>query len=85
MAAVVGVLALVFGLIGLVCGIMILISAFQDEVLQGILCLCVPFYVFYYVVARFEHQHKTLIVAGWLGSVVVNLLLQAVVASMAAG
>ncbi len=46
------------GLVSFVCFIIILIAAFQEEVVQGILCLCVPCYVFYYAFARFEHEQK---------------------------
>jgi hypothetical protein len=53
-----------FSLVSFVCAIMILIAAFQEEVLQGILCLCCPFYVFYYIIAKFEHEKKGLIIGG---------------------
>jgi hypothetical protein len=65
-----------FGLVSLVCGIIILIHAFtKGGVVQGILCLCVPFYVLYYGFAKFEHEKKNLILAGWLGAIVIQVIL----------
>jgi len=55
-----------FFLAAFVCSIIILIHAFKASVGQGFLCLCVPFYVFYYAFARFEHPKKNVILAVWL-------------------
>lgn len=85
MAALLSILGVVFGLAGLICGIIILIGAFKDEVIQGILCLCVPFYIIYFALARFEHDNKGVIVGIWLVSVVVNIGLQLAAASAAGG
>ena len=61
------VLAGLCGLVSLVCAIIILIDAFtKGGALQGILCLCVPFYILYYAFAKFEHPKKQLIIAVWL-------------------
>ncbi len=58
-----------------ICGIIILIDAFQEEVVQGILCLCVPFYILYYAFARFENDNKAIILIVWLaGGIVGNVL-----------
>ena len=43
----------VLGLLGLlstICGIIVLIAAFQDGIVEGLLCLFIPFYIFYYTV-----------------------------------
>ena len=70
------ILSMLFGLVSLVCGIIILIHAFtKGGVVQGILCLCVPFYVLYYGFAKFEHEKKNLILAGWLGAIVIQVIL----------
>ena len=71
-----GMLALVFYLIGIVCAIMILIHAFKNGgVLQGILCLCVPFYILYYMFAKFEHEKKNMIIAGYFGGFIIGAVL----------
>jgi hypothetical protein len=57
------------GLISSVCGIIILVSAFQDEVLEGILCLFFPFYILYYGGWKFDHDKRALILVGWLGPI----------------
>ena len=59
------------GLISSVCGIIILVSAFQDEVLEGILCLFIPFYILYYGGWKFDHDKRALILVGWLGPIFV--------------
>ena len=70
------ILSMLFGLVSLVCVIIILIHAFtKGGVVQGILCLCIPFYVLYYAFAKFEHEKKNLILAGWLGAVVIQVVL----------
>ena len=72
-----GMLALVFYLVGFVCAIMILIHAFKNGgALQGILCLCVPFYIIYYMFAKFEHEKKNLIIGGYFGGIIIALALQ---------
>ncbi|MEE2639376.1 MAG: hypothetical protein VX768_02005 [Planctomycetota bacterium] len=78
------ILGVIFQLAAFVCGIIILIAAFSDDVLQGILCLCVPFYVFYFVFARFQHPKKGLIIGVWLGAGILGGILQVVATMMAA-
>ncbi len=73
-----GMLGLVFYLVGFVCAIMILIHAFKNGgALQGILCLCVPFYILYYMFAKFEHEKKNLIIAGYFGGLIIGAVLMA--------
>ena len=70
------ILSMLFGLASLVCGIIILIHAFtKGGVVQGLLCLCVPFYVLYYAFTKFEHEKKNLILAVWLGAIVIQAVL----------
>ena len=57
------------------CSIIILIAAFQESVGQGFLCLCIPFWILYFAFAKFEHEKKTIILAVWLGSFVLGLVL----------
>lgn len=52
---------------GFVCGIIILINAFQDEIWKGVLCLLCGLYGVYYALFEFEHENKWLIVIGALG------------------
>src|SRR5690242_10617289 len=67
MAIVLMGLGLILNIAGAVGGIWLLVEAFKDEVLQGILCLCVPCYVFYYGFARLDSPQKPLILGLWLG------------------
>ena len=69
-------LASVCGLASLVCAVIILIHAFsKGGVLQGFLCLCIPFYILYYGFAKFEHEKKNLILGVWLGAIVLQVAL----------
>ena len=73
-------LALVFQLVAFVCAIIVLIHAFKNGgALQGILCLCVPFYIIYYMFAKFEHEKKNLIIGGYFGGIIIALVIQFVV------
>lgn len=72
-------------LVGFVCWIFIIIHAFKSGgALQGILCLCVPFYVLYYAFAKFEHEKKNLIIGGFLGGFLLGAVLVVVQGMMAA-
>jgi hypothetical protein len=42
----------------------LLIIAFQDEVMHGLLCLCVPFYSLFYLITHFDETKNTLFL--WL-------------------
>ena len=76
-------LALVFQLVAFACAVIILIHAFKNGgALQGILCLCVPFYIIYYMFAKFEHEKKNLIIAGYFGGIIIALVIQFAVIGM---
>ena len=67
----------IFGLVGLVCNIIILIHAFKSSVGEGFLCLCVPCYILYYMFSKFEHPNKGLIIAGSIGgNIIANVALR---------
>jgi hypothetical protein len=62
-----------FGIGGFVCGIIILIEAFKDEVWKGFVCLLCGFYMLWYAFTDFEHDNKWGVVLGWLfGSVIAS-------------
>lgn len=71
-------------LIAAVFGLVILIGAFKESALQGILCLFVPFYMFYYAFAKYQSPKKGLVVSGWLAGIVLGVTLQVVGGMMAA-
>ena len=59
-----------FGLLGGLCclagfaaGIIILISAFQDEIWKGIVSLLCGLYFLYYGIVEFQHPKKSLVLA----------------------
>jgi len=66
------VLATLGAIMSLVCLVIILIQAFQDEVWKGLLGLLCMFYLVYFAILEFEHERKWLIVAGWLGGAVLS-------------
>ena len=53
-ATVVGLLSLASGVIT----IHLIVSAFRDSIVQGLLSLLLPFYLAYWAVARFEHPQR---------------------------
>jgi uncharacterized membrane protein YhaH (DUF805 family) len=59
-------LSVVFAVAALICTIIVLIDAFQDSVLKGLLCLLCGLYYIYYALFEFDHDRKWLIVIGSL-------------------
>ncbi len=84
MSMVLIVLGVLVWLLGAICAIIILVHAFKESIAQGFLTLCVPFYVFYYAFARFKSEKKGLILAGWLGGVILGAILFFVGSALAA-
>ena len=85
MPLILNLLALVCFLGAFVSAIIILIHAFQNDVTQGLLCLCVPCYVIYYAIAVFEHEKKGLILAFYFGGSIAGGALQGMAQAMAGG
>jgi translocator protein len=84
-ALIFSLLALAGSLVQLVCSIMVLIHAFQKSVGTGFMCLCIPCYIVYYMHTEFEHESKSMIIAGFWGGVAVNALMQGAVVAMGGG
>ena len=78
MSAVLSIVGLACILAAVVCGIIVLIAAFQENVVQGLLSLFVPFYILYYAFARYESEKKGLILGVWLGGGLLGGILQVV-------
>lgn len=74
------IVLLVAGVLGLV----ILINAFKESAAQGLLCMFVPFYMFYFAFARYSGSKKGVVVGSWVGALVVGIALQVTGAVMAA-
>lgn len=73
-----------FYLVGFVFWVIIIINAFKTDTTQGILCLCVPFYILYWGFAKFTHPKKGMIMGGFLGGYILGAILYGVSASMMA-
>lgn len=54
-------IAYLLSLVGFVGGIWCLIEAYSEDTTQGVLCMCVPFYAFYFVIAKVEPPKKWII------------------------
>ncbi|QSQ20856.1 hypothetical protein JY651_37360 [Pyxidicoccus parkwayensis] len=63
-------LAILFGLVALVCAVILLIHAFRRSVGTGVMVLLIPCYVLFYAFSQFEHPRKGLIVAGFMACTV---------------
>jgi len=59
-------IGVVFGILGLVCSIIILVNAFQKAIWKGLLCFFCWFYLLWFAIFEFEHDHKWWIVVGML-------------------
>jgi len=61
--------------IGAIFGLIILINAFKESAGQGLLCMFVPFYIFYFAFARYSGSKKGLVVGSWLSTYLVGTAL----------
>ena len=57
-------MAFVFGILALICTLIIIVDAFKKNVLKGFGTLLCWIYAVYYGVVEFEHEYKWLIVIG---------------------
>lgn len=55
-------LGALLSIVGLVCTIIVLIQAFKDSILKGLICLLCGLYYLYYAIFEFKHENKWLIV-----------------------
>ncbi|MEO7453263.1 MAG: hypothetical protein ABIV13_00690 [Fimbriimonadales bacterium] len=60
------ILGVIGAIVGLVCWLIILVDAFQDEIWKGLLGLICGLYLLYYAIVEFEHANKWPIVLGYL-------------------
>jgi len=71
-------LAVILYIASFVCSLIILIHAFNTEMVKGLLCLCLPFYVLYYAFTQYYSENKGLILGVWLGgNVLASILIMA--------
>ncbi len=63
-------LAILFGVITLVCAAFLLVHAFRRSLGTGMMVLLIPFYMLVYAFGQFEHPRKNLILAGFFGGTV---------------
>jgi len=56
------VLGALFGIAGLVCWVIILIDAFNDEIWKGVVGLLCGLYLLYYALFEYEDDNKWIIV-----------------------
>lgn len=68
-------LGLILQFISFVCFVIILIRAFDDSVVQGLLSVCLLPYALYYMFARLQTDRKGLLITGFLGGASLGLTL----------
>ncbi len=60
-------IGMVFTVLLIVCWIIVMIHAFKQSIVWGLLTLCLPCpFGLYYVFVKFEHEHKGLIAIGYV-------------------
>ena len=82
MPMVLSLLAMVFGLIGFVGAIWLLVEAFKVSPAEGILTLCVPCYAFYFAFAKLDSPNKNTILGMWLGGGIASIICNMAAAAM---
>ncbi len=78
------VLSIALSAVSLVCAIIILIDAFQDEVWKGLVGLLCGLYLLYYAIVEFDHPNKWLIIIGWLASGIIGGIIYSMFVAAAA-
>ncbi len=68
------IIALLFGVGGLVFHILILIDAFQDEIWKGLLGLLCGLYLLYYALFEYDGDNKVKVVGGWIFCICASIL-----------
>jgi len=58
--------SILFGLLSLICTVVILVDAFKASVLKGLLCILCGFYYIFYALLEFKHENKFWLVLGSL-------------------
>ena len=71
-------------LVAVGCFVLVLVHAFQRSVGTGFMVLCIPVYNIVYGFSQFEHRLKGLILAGWLGGLVLGVLFRVLGLAMGA-
>ncbi|MGH9787718.1 MAG: hypothetical protein ACRD4U_03320 [Candidatus Acidiferrales bacterium] len=56
-------LSVIASLVFALCYLIILIKAFLDEILEGVLCLLIPLYIFYYALAKLKGEYRGLLLS----------------------
>jgi translocator protein len=64
------ILSIVFGLVSLVCFVILVIAAFKSAVWKGILGFFCGLYLLYFGFTEFDHPKKMLITIGYLVGVI---------------
>lgn len=78
------VLGLTLIFVSTLCFALVLVHAFQRSVGTGFMVLCLPIYTLYYGFSQFDHRRKGLVLAGWLGALVLGVVLRVVGQSVTA-
>ena len=68
-------LAALFGLVTLLCAVLLVVHAFRRSVGTGMMVLLIPFYILFYAFSQFEHPRKNLIVAGFFAGSLLSAVL----------
>ncbi len=73
----------VLSLFGFICFVIGVINAFKTDTTQGILSLCVPVYVLYFLFAKSTMEKRKMVAFGMIGGYVLGGILYSVGTSMA--
>lgn len=68
------VTGLLLHLVAAVCFVLVLVHAFTRSLGTGFMVLCLPPYTVVYGFTQFQHRLKGLVLAGWLGGMVLGIV-----------
>ncbi len=66
---------LILQFVSFVCYVSILVRAFDDSWIQGLLNLCLLPYTLYYAFARMQGKRKGVLIGGFLGGAIIGFTL----------
>ena len=61
------------GLVTFLAWVFIVYHAFRDSLVQGLLTIFLPLYIFFYATVKFTHEKKALVLAAFFGGIVLQL------------
>lgn len=68
------IIVMASGAVMFITSIIIVVAGFKKSVGTGFLCLCIPFYIYFFAFARYESPKKKIVIGLWLAAHVLYII-----------